>query len=225
LLRVLLNDLRARRTPPLSLEQIRIGTDNAVSKRQYIGEILKGPKVPSPTVARAVATALRGTALQIERAAWLAEQAQRQRSAQRAANRAAARRAMGRPGKAASVPAPGHSVVPTFAIESQDSGLLFARAVEQLGSDKATVRIGGLYVLERVADENVGQAQRIVDLICGYLRMPFTRPGPVVGPKPSQQQAELWEQEHQVRAVAQRILSEHLQPPADDDQVISENLF
>jgi hypothetical protein len=53
---------------------------------------------------------------------------------------------------------------------------LFTKAVEQLGSDKAPVRLGGLYSLERLAQENCAHRQTIVNVICAYLRMPFIHP-------------------------------------------------
>ena len=51
---------------------------------------------------------------------------------------------------------------------------LYAKAVEQLGNDKAPVRLGGLYALERLAQDNPAHRQTIVDVICAYLRMPFS---------------------------------------------------
>ena len=50
---------------------------------------------------------------------------------------------------------------------------LYTKAVEQLGNDKAPVRLGGLYALERLAQDNTAQRQTIVDVICAYLRIPF----------------------------------------------------
>ena len=50
---------------------------------------------------------------------------------------------------------------------------LYTKAVEQLGNDKAPVRLGGLYALERLAQNNSEQRQTIVNVICAYLRMPF----------------------------------------------------
>ena len=51
---------------------------------------------------------------------------------------------------------------------------LYTKAVEQLGSDKARVRFGGLYALERLAQDNPAHRQTIVNVICSYLRMPFS---------------------------------------------------
>lgn len=56
---------------------------------------------------------------------------------------------------------------------------LYTNAADQLGSDSAPVRLAGLYALERLAQDNRGQRQTIVNVICAYLQMPFTSPGPV----------------------------------------------
>jgi hypothetical protein len=53
---------------------------------------------------------------------------------------------------------------------------LYVRAAEQLGSDKAPVRLAGLYALERLAQDNPVHRQSIVEVICAYLRMPYTPP-------------------------------------------------
>lgn len=63
---------------------------------------------------------------------------------------------------------------------------LYLKAVEQLGSDKAAVRHGGLYALERVAQDNPDQRQTVINVICAYLRSPYTPP-----PKPAVRQTGL----------------------------------
>ncbi|MFC9971829.1 pentapeptide repeat-containing protein [Spirillospora sp. NPDC127200] len=50
---------------------------------------------------------------------------------------------------------------------------LYGQAVEQLGHDKAAVRLGGLYSLERLAQDHPQHRQTIVNVLCAYLRMPF----------------------------------------------------
>ena len=106
---------------------------------------------------------------------------------------------------------------------------LYSKSVEQLGSDKAPVRLGGLYALERLAQDNPDQRQTMVDVICAYLRMPFPAQAPArmtmpadgentAGPSgPFQATPYLaegeWEQEKQVRLTAQRVLAVHLQKP------------
>lgn len=51
---------------------------------------------------------------------------------------------------------------------------LYTRAADQLGSDKAPVRLAGLYALERLGESAPAQRQTIIDLVCAYLRMPPT---------------------------------------------------
>jgi uncharacterized protein YjbI with pentapeptide repeats len=84
---------------------------------------------------------------------------------------------------------------------------LYTKAVEQLGNDKAPVRLGGLYALERLAQDNPEHRQTIVNVICAYLRMPFPTEAP------STPTDDTWQQEKQVRFTAQRILSNHLRRP------------
>jgi len=118
---------------------------------------------------------------------------------------------------------------------------LYTKAVEQLGSDKAAVRLGGLYALERVAQNNPEQQQTVVNVLCAYLRMPFSPPGtsprrlgirrPTRPPRPHHNptqstanttSASTAREELEVRLAAQRILAKHLQPgpqptkPVDD---------
>lgn len=47
---------------------------------------------------------------------------------------------------------------------------LYAKGIEQFGSDKLAVRLGGLYGLERLADNTPDIRDRVVDVICAYLR-------------------------------------------------------
>jgi len=61
---------------------------------------------------------------------------------------------------------------------------LYTKAVEQLGSDKAPVRLGGLYALERLGQDNPSQRQTIVNVICAYLRMPFPATPDSTTPRP-----------------------------------------
>jgi hypothetical protein len=53
---------------------------------------------------------------------------------------------------------------------------LYAKSVEQRGSEKSAVRLGGLYALERLAQTSPGQRQTVVNVICAYLRMPYQPP-------------------------------------------------
>ncbi|WP_051167509.1 pentapeptide repeat-containing protein [Actinoplanes sp. N902-109] len=87
---------------------------------------------------------------------------------------------------------------------------LYTKAVEQLGSADAAVRLGGLYALERVAQNTAAQRQTVVNVVCAYLRMPYTPPADPP-PLPAGDERDP-RQELQVRLTAQRILSAHLSP-------------
>jgi hypothetical protein len=109
---------------------------------------------------------------------------------------------------------------------------LYTKAVEQVGSEKAPVRLGGLYALERLAQDNQQQRETIVNVICAYLRMPFPLQAPdstlaaLDSGDTAQTEADTspapngtggsWQQEKQVRLTAQRILSDHLRRPDPD---------
>jgi uncharacterized protein YjbI with pentapeptide repeats len=97
---------------------------------------------------------------------------------------------------------------------------MYTAAIAQLGSDKAAVRIGGLYALERVAQTNPSQRQTIVNVLCAYLRMPYEPPGEPPSDDAGEQ-ARLAhrerQQEHEARIVSQRILKAHLDPGTADD--------
>ncbi|MEU4827711.1 pentapeptide repeat-containing protein [Actinomadura sp. NPDC023710] len=110
---------------------------------------------------------------------------------------------------------------------------LYNAAAEQLGSDKAPVRLTALYTLERLANDNYTHRQTIVNIICAYLRMPYL-PLAVLDPADARRQATRRYQaartgsalpagtaigpdpreERQVRHIAQRILWIHLQSTA-----------
>lgn len=93
---------------------------------------------------------------------------------------------------------------------------LYTHAVDQLGAKDAPVRLGGLYALERLAQNNPTQRQTIVNVICAYLRMPYTPPDDHPpgedAPEEAYSRYEQRRQELQVRLTAQRILEAHLRP-------------
>ncbi|TYB47786.1 pentapeptide repeat-containing protein [Actinomadura chibensis] len=118
---------------------------------------------------------------------------------------------------------------------------LYNAAAEQLGSDKAPVRLTALYTLERLANDNPRHQQTIVNIICAYLRMPYTPP-PADGPDQEEQHRERARrnaaryraardnrpaplepaphgadphEERQVRLTAERLLATHLRPDAE----------
>lgn len=99
---------------------------------------------------------------------------------------------------------------------------LYGQAVEQLGHAKAAVRLGGLYSLERLAQDHEAHRQTVVDVICAYLRMPFQLEASEVLADNSSETASAYTndtlvQELQVRLAAQRLLARHLRAPAADD--------
>ncbi|HEV7975243.1 pentapeptide repeat-containing protein [Amycolatopsis sp.] len=85
---------------------------------------------------------------------------------------------------------------------------LYTKSAEQLGSDKAPVRLAGLYALERLAQDAPNQRQTVVNVFCAYLRMPE----PIDG---QTNEEAMKTEEYQVRMAAQRILIAHLDT-ADD---------
>jgi shikimate kinase/uncharacterized protein YjbI with pentapeptide repeats len=88
---------------------------------------------------------------------------------------------------------------------------LFTKAVEQTGSDKAPVRLGGLYSLERIAQDHEQHRQTIVEVICAYLRAPYPDPGKEASKVTVAQEQE----ERHVRLAALSILVRHLKPEAE----------
>ncbi len=93
---------------------------------------------------------------------------------------------------------------------------LYLKAAELLGSEKAPVRLSGLYALERLAQDNESQRQTIVNVLCAYLRMPYDLPAEKDREEgASAEQRELYRersQEREVRLTAQRLLNDHLDP-------------
>ncbi|WP_149265104.1 pentapeptide repeat-containing protein [Actinomadura sp. K4S16] len=110
---------------------------------------------------------------------------------------------------------------------------LYNAAAEQLGSDKAPVRLTALYTLERLANDNERHRQTIVNIICAYLRMPYTPPDSSDRERAARELRRYYAaryqaacagrpipeapygpdagEEQQVRLTAQRILTDHLQ--------------
>ncbi len=49
----------------------------------------------------------------------------------------------------------------------------YSSAADQLGHDKAAVRLAGVYAMARLADDWQPQQQTCIDVLCAYLRMPY----------------------------------------------------
>jgi hypothetical protein len=102
---------------------------------------------------------------------------------------------------------------------------LYGKAADQLGSDKAPVRLAGLYALERLAQGNPDHRQTIVDLICAYLRMPFRSPAAPASlpPKMAAKSRDTGRtEEAEVRQAAQSLLIKHLRDA--DEQAFWQDL-
>ncbi|MBM7773944.1 uncharacterized protein YjbI with pentapeptide repeats [Actinokineospora baliensis] len=90
---------------------------------------------------------------------------------------------------------------------------LYTKAVELLGAAQAPVRLGGLYALERLAQDNPGQRQTIINVLCSCLRMPADLPDEDDLPEGTTAEAYRERlQEREFRLTAQRLLTAHLCP-------------
>lgn len=86
---------------------------------------------------------------------------------------------------------------------------LYGKAADQLGSDKAPVRLAGVYALERLAHDQPQHRQTVVNLLCAYLRMPYTPPESPEDTESAQEQL--------VRMTVQDVFETHLRP-ADEER-------
>jgi uncharacterized protein YjbI with pentapeptide repeats len=88
----------------------------------------------------------------------------------------------------------------------------FATAAGQLGSDKpAAVRLAGVYAMAGLADDWPENRQTCVDVLCGYLRMPY-EPNPGQD-APAPERLAFWAS-RQVRHTVIRVITAHLKPDA-----------
>jgi uncharacterized protein YjbI with pentapeptide repeats len=88
----------------------------------------------------------------------------------------------------------------------------FATAAEQLGSDKPpAVRLAGVYAIAGLADDWEENRQTCVEVLCGYLRMPYE-------PDPSQdaptQEQLAFRASREVRHTVIRVITAHLREGA-----------
>jgi Pentapeptide repeats (9 copies) len=80
----------------------------------------------------------------------------------------------------------------------------YTTAADQLGHEKAAVRLAGVYAMARLADDWIEQRQVCIDVLCAYLRMPYE-------PDPASEKHR--EGEREVRLTIIRIIRDHLQDP------------
>ena len=85
----------------------------------------------------------------------------------------------------------------------------FATAAEQLGFDKpAAVRIAGIYAMAGLADDWEDNRQTCIDVLCGYLRMPYAA-------DPGDGEARLgFMADREVRHTAIRVITDHFRDGA-----------
>ncbi len=91
---------------------------------------------------------------------------------------------------------------------------LYTAAVEQLGHERAAVRLGGLYALQRLGQDHPDQRRAIVNVWCAYLRMPFADPDEEGLDADTRA---VRRQETQVRTTVQDLLREHAHSGTIDD--------
>ncbi|MGW4523075.1 pentapeptide repeat-containing protein [Amycolatopsis sp. NPDC004378] len=90
---------------------------------------------------------------------------------------------------------------------------LYSTAVDQLGSERLAVQLGGLYALDRLGQSSPGQRQTIVNVLCAYLRM-FTDAAADAADSREQRVV----QQGRVRQAVSDVLAAHLRPGAPDDR-------
>ena len=103
----------------------------------------------------------------------------------------------------------------------------YTKSIDQLGSDNAMIRLGGIYALERLAQENSDQRQTIVNVLCAYLRRSYPTLALKGVNKSLVDPRELFGvEEMQVRLAVQEILHQNLSDSyfSGDDGVWGNNL-
>jgi hypothetical protein len=81
----------------------------------------------------------------------------------------------------------------------------YTTAADQLGHEKAAVRLAGVYAMARLADDWDDQRQVCIDVLCAYLRMPH---------EPDTASEKHREGEPEVRYTIIRLIRDHLREPS-----------
>ncbi|TWP52977.1 hypothetical protein FKR81_07705 [Lentzea tibetensis] len=81
----------------------------------------------------------------------------------------------------------------------------FASACTQIGHDRPTVRLAGVYAMASLADEWVEQRQVCIEVLCAYLRIPY---------EPALDSPWLHDEESEIRLSITRVISDHLRAGA-----------
>jgi hypothetical protein len=99
----------------------------------------------------------------------------------------------------------------------------YSTAAEQLGHEKAAVRLAGVYAMSRLADDWEEQRQICIDVLCAYLRMPYPAAAmPTASPTASLEAIPTETSasdnsgagEREVRLTIIRVIRDHLRPSA-----------
>lgn len=85
--------------------------------------------------------------------------------------------------------------------DAEALGKRYHDAIAQLGHDSPAVRLGGVYALSRLADDDELQRPTIVSVLCSYLRMPYSPADGISG-------------EREVRHAIIGTIAEHLRDAA-----------
>jgi hypothetical protein len=100
----------------------------------------------------------------------------------------------------------------------------FARSVELLGNEADQVRVGALHALVWLADSTPRYKQTVLDVLCAYLRRPFTHPSYTRrADDPDQVTTEDSlddDRERQVRLTAQRLITDLLPWGQNPDKTV-----
>lgn len=108
----------------------------------------------------------------------------------------------------------------------------FGAAAAQLGAADVAVRIAGVYAMAGVADESRGlRRQQCIDVLCGYLRLPYDAGHGASGrtklvvkaprvehgqPRPeTEEHIEYRQNDREVRMTVGRVIAQHLRPEAE----------
>jgi len=91
----------------------------------------------------------------------------------------------------------------------------YTAAATQIGSDKAPIRLAGVYALAQLADEwghtDNDQRQTCIDVLCSYLRMPWPLKAPDDAAEHEKlDKKRLRDEETRVRETILRVIATHL---------------
>ncbi|MFF0874483.1 pentapeptide repeat-containing protein [Micromonospora aurantiaca (nom. illeg.)] len=95
----------------------------------------------------------------------------------------------------------------------------FSTTADQLGSDKAAIRLAGVYAMAGLADDWREGRQTCIDVLCAYMRLPYSPPGMTVATVSGEandqrvlaNDADLnSKQEREVRHTVLRLIGDHL---------------